>query len=175
MSEKQISRKENFKECTSFEEQKGTRYIRRNVYFGIIIVFSCLSSTKPCLRFLLIYFAREMKGFYQSSLGNKVDLRDIMNVSRNILRALITATLMSSCHWKTLVSFCLRKKENLKAPCCSPPSGSMCNNHGPYILRIFDVLPNFSSPQVKRSLILSNKMVYTNCLTSCQMTGDFGS
>ena len=27
-----------------------------------------------------------MKGFYQSSLGNKVDLRDIMNVSRNILR-----------------------------------------------------------------------------------------
>ena len=40
------------KKCTSFEEQKGTRYIRENVYFGIII-FSCLSSAKRCLRFLL--------------------------------------------------------------------------------------------------------------------------
>ena len=58
-------------------------YIRGNVYFGII-AFSCLSSTKPCLRFLLICFAREIKGFYRSSLGNEVDFRDIMNVSLNI-------------------------------------------------------------------------------------------
>ena len=72
------------KKCTSFEEQKGARYIWGNVYFGII-VFSCLSSTKPCLRFLLICFAWEIKGFYQSSLGNEVDFRDIMNVSPNIL------------------------------------------------------------------------------------------
>ena len=35
--------------------------------------------------FVLIYFAREIKGFYQSSLGNKVEFRDIMNVSLNIL------------------------------------------------------------------------------------------
>ena len=113
------------KKCTSFEEQKGTRYIRGNVYFGII-VFSCLSSTKPCLRFLLICFAREIKGFYQSSLGNEVDFTDIINVSPNILaknqnfkklrhgfldeRALITTTLISSCHYKTLVPFGLRKK-----------------------------------------------------------------
>ena len=113
------------KKYTSIEEQKGTRYIRENVYFGIII-FSCLSSTKPCLRFLLNCFVREIKGFYQSSLGNEVDFRDIMNVSPNILaknqnfkklrhsfvdeRALITTTLISSCHWKTLVPFCLRKK-----------------------------------------------------------------
>ena len=81
---KKNSRKENLKKCTSFEEQKGTRYIRENVYFGIII-FSCLSSTKPCLRFLLNCFVREIKGFYQSSLGNEVDFRDIMNVSPNIL------------------------------------------------------------------------------------------
>ena len=83
-SKLRFSRKENLKKCTNFEEQKGTRYIRGNVYFGII-VFSCLSSTKPCLRFLLICFAREIKGFYQSSLGNEVDFRDIMNVSLNIL------------------------------------------------------------------------------------------
>ena len=73
----------NLKKCTSFEEEKDTRYIRENVYFGIII-FSCLSSTKPCLRFLLNCFVREIKGFYQSSLGNEVDFRDIMNVSANI-------------------------------------------------------------------------------------------
>ena len=78
------TRKENLKTCTTFEEQKGTKYIRENVYFGII-VFSCLSSTKPCLRFLLICFDQEIKGFYQSSLGNEVDFRDIMNVSPNIL------------------------------------------------------------------------------------------
>ena len=113
------------KKCTSFEEQKGTRYIRGNVYFGII-VFSCLSSTRLCPRFLLICFAREIKGFYQSSLGNEVDFRGIVNVFSNILakdlnfkklrqsfvdeRALITATLISSCYWKTLVPFYLQKK-----------------------------------------------------------------
>ena len=35
--------------------------------------------------FLLICFAREIQYFYQSSLGNKVDFRDIINVSSNIL------------------------------------------------------------------------------------------
>ena len=75
---------ENLEKCTSFEEQKGTSYIRENLYFGIII-FSGFSSTKPCPRFLLNCFVREIKGFYQSSLGNEVDFKDIMNVSPNIL------------------------------------------------------------------------------------------
>ena len=66
------------------EEQRGTRCIQGNVYF-VITVFSCLSSTKPCLRFLLICFDREIKGFHQSSLGNGVDFTDIINVSLNIL------------------------------------------------------------------------------------------
>ena len=35
--------------------------------------------------FFLICFAREIKGFYQSSLGNEVDFRDMMNVSPKIL------------------------------------------------------------------------------------------
>ena len=48
-------------------------------------IFSCLSSEKSCLRFLLICFVRETKGFYQSSLGNEVDFKGIMNVSPNIL------------------------------------------------------------------------------------------
>ena len=123
-----FKREKNLKKCTTFEEQKGTSYIRGNVYFGII-VFSCLSSTKPCLRFLLICFAREIKGFHQRSLGNEIDFRDIMNVFPNILtknqnfkklrhgfvdeRALTTKTLIFSCHWKTLYLFvCERKTWN---------------------------------------------------------------
>ena len=101
--------------------------------FTKIFVSALSSSTvfrlqKPCLRFLLNCFAGEIgeKGFYRSSLGNEVDFRDIMNVSPIILaknsifkklrhgfvdeRALITTTLISSCHWKTLALFCLRKK-----------------------------------------------------------------
>ena len=125
-----FSRKENLKKCTTFEELKGTRYIRENVYFGII-VFSCLSSTKPCLRFLLICFALDVKGFFKSSLGNEVNFTDIMNVSSNFLaknrnfkklrncfvdeRAMITTRLTSSCHWETLVHFCLGKKRSEKA------------------------------------------------------------
>ena len=62
--------------CTSSEEQKGTSYNRGNVYFGLII-FSCFSSAKLCLGFLLICFALEIKGFYQSSLGNEVDFKKL--------------------------------------------------------------------------------------------------
>ena len=39
----QTCRKENLKKCTSFGEQKGTIYIRENVYFGF------LSSAVFCL------------------------------------------------------------------------------------------------------------------------------
>ena len=118
------------KKCTSFEEQKGTRYIWGNVYFGII-VFSCLFSAKVCLRFLSTCFAWEIKAFYQGSLGNEVDFTNIMIVSPNILaknqnfkkprhgfvdeRALITTALTSSCHWKILVPFCQRKKKTENA------------------------------------------------------------
>ena len=118
-SKLQFYREENLKKCTTFEEQKGTRYIRGNFSFGIII-FSCLSSTKPCLRFLLICFDQEIEVFYQSSLGNEVDFRNMfphiswlfIKLRHNFIdkRAMITTTLTSSCHRKTLVHFCLRKK-----------------------------------------------------------------
>ena len=81
---------------------------------------------KKIWRNALALKSKEIKGFYQSCLGNQVDFRDIMKVSPNILaknqnfkklrhgfvdvRALITTTLISSCHWKTVVPFCLRKK-----------------------------------------------------------------
>ena len=94
-------------------------------YFGII-VSSCLLSTKSGLRFLLICFAGEIKAFYQNSLGNQVDFKNIINVSPNILaknenfkklrqnfageKALMVTTLISFCYWKTFVHFCLREK-----------------------------------------------------------------
>ena len=71
------------KKCTIFAEEKCTRYIQEHVSFDIII-FRCLSSTKPCLGVLLICFIWEIKGFYQSSLGNEADFKDIKNVSPNI-------------------------------------------------------------------------------------------
>ena len=85
--------------------RRAKRYkVRRNVYFGIMI-FSCLSSTKPCLRFLLICFAREIKGFYQSSFGNEVDFTNVMNVSPNIL-------VKKSNFKKTETQFCRRKSND---------------------------------------------------------------
>ena len=121
-----LYREENLKKCTMSEEQKDTKYIRGNVYFGII-VFSCLLSTKLYLRFLLICFDREIEGFYQSSLGNEVDFTDIMNVSPNILaknwnfkklrqsfidkRAMITTALASSCRQKNPWTFLLAKEK----------------------------------------------------------------
>ena len=66
------------------------------------------------------------KGFYQSYLRNEVDFANIMNVSPNILSksqnfkklrhsfvdkwTMSTTTLTSSCHWETLVPFCLKNK-----------------------------------------------------------------
>ena len=113
------------KKCISFEEQKGTRYIWGNFFF-----FASLSSAvfclQNCLRFLLICFACEIKGSCQSFLGNKIDFRDRINVSPNILakkqnfkklrhsfvdeRALIITSLISFCYWKTIAPIFLQKK-----------------------------------------------------------------
>ena len=95
------------------------------------LLSSVVFRLQNCLKFLLICFAREIKGFYQSSLANEIDFRDIMNASPNILvknqnfkklrrgfvdeKALITMALISSCHWKTLAAFCLRKKRRENA------------------------------------------------------------
>ena len=79
-----FSPKENLKKCASFEEPKSTTYNQGTVYF-VIMLFSCLSSTNLCLRFLLTGFARKIIGFYQSSLGNDVNFTDILNISPNIL------------------------------------------------------------------------------------------
>ena len=92
-----------FEEMHYLWRAKSTRYLRGNFYFGIIALI-CLSSTKPYLRFLLICFALEIKGFYQSSWGNEFDVRNIMNVSpdnlakNQNLKKLIPVLLMKE-HW----------------------------------------------------------------------------
>ena len=51
-------------------------------------MLALLSSAVFCLQnrasFLFNCFVWQMKGFYQSSFGNEVDFRDIINVSPNI-------------------------------------------------------------------------------------------
>ena len=108
LSEKRLTRIENLKKCTRFEEWKGKKYI----------TFIFLLSTKLCLRFFfLICFTQEIKVFYQSSLGNEIDFRDIFQKADTWFvdkEGLITTTLISSRYWKTLAAFCLQKETRVK-------------------------------------------------------------
>ena len=113
-------RKSNFLKKKVWRNALALRIKKIQVIFRKTFILALLSS------FLLNCFVQEIKGFYQGSLGNEVDFRDIMNVSPNILaktenfkklrhgfvdeRALITTTLISFCHWKSLVPVCLQKK-----------------------------------------------------------------
>ena len=135
MARKWISLKENLKKYTSFEVRKCTMYIQGNIHFGIIF-FSCPLSKNVWLRFVLICFAAKIESFYQSSLGNEVDFMNIwtspqisclkIKISKNLDTveqiAMLITTLISSCHCKTLVHFCLQnnRPEHLKKTCNRP-------------------------------------------------------
>ena len=99
-----------------FEEQKGIKYTWDNVYFDII-VFSSLRSTKPCIRFLFICFAREIKGVHQSSLGNDVDFRDRMNITPNIVAKIkISKSETGFCRWKSTANKDINIFKSLRNP-----------------------------------------------------------
>ena len=66
-SKLRFSREENLKKSITFEEQKGTEYMRGNFYFSII-VFGCISPAN-----LLICFAREIKDFYHGNIRSNVN------------------------------------------------------------------------------------------------------
>ena len=76
--------KRKFKEMHQLWRAKRYTVNSGNVYFGII-VFSCFSSSKSCLRFPSIIFAWEINGFCHITWQNEVDFRDIMNLSPNSL------------------------------------------------------------------------------------------
>ena len=46
--------------------------------------------------------------------------------------------------------------------------GTINDNHVHNILRLFEAEQIFLSPQEKQSVIINNKLVYPNCVTSCQ-------
>ena len=105
-----------FEEMGCFEEQKGIKYTWDNVYFDII-VFSSLRSTKPCIRFLFICFAREIKGVHQSSLGNEVDFRDRMNITPNIVAKIkISKSETGFCRWKSTANKDINIFKSLRNP-----------------------------------------------------------
>ena len=57
---------------------------------GERFISALLSSAVFCLQksvsdFIFDLFCSDIKGFYQSSLGNEIDFRDIMNIFPNIL------------------------------------------------------------------------------------------
>ena len=66
-----------------------------------------------------IFFAWDIKGFYQSSSGNKVDFRDIMNVSRNILSKNLKFPKDETrfCKWKSTNNSKINIFLSLENPC----------------------------------------------------------
>ena len=91
-------KKKKKKERKKEKEKEKKKMQERTVVLGLKLDHYWLCCLSPqnwevCLcniliknfRFLLNCFVREIKGFYQSSLGNEVDYRDIINVSPNIL------------------------------------------------------------------------------------------
>ena len=91
-------------------------YSGKRLFWHYCLQLPFVYQTISQISFNLLYSGD--KGFYQSSLGKEIDFREIINVSPNILaqnqnfkklrnvfvdeRELITTTLTSSCHWKTL-------------------------------------------------------------------------
>ena len=82
--------------------------------FYVALLSSAVFRQQDCLRFFLNCFFREIKGFYQSSLGDEVDFREIMIPGFVDERALITTTLISSCHCKTILYLFACERKDLK-------------------------------------------------------------
>ena len=119
-------RKKIWRNVLALKSTKVQVYSGKRLFWYCYLQLSFVYKTLSHISFKL-FFVGEIKGFYQSSLGNEeVDFRDIGNISLSILaenwnfkklrpgfadeRPPITPTLLSYYHWKTLVPFCLRKK-----------------------------------------------------------------
>ena len=126
---KTCNKKKNFgkkiwRNALSLKSKKAQDIFGETFILAYYLQLSFVYKTMSQISFIL--FFREIKGFYQSSFGNEIDFRDVINVSPNILAknsnfknlrhgfvdesALTTTTYISSCHWKSLVPFWLWKK-----------------------------------------------------------------
>ena len=75
-----FSRKENLKKCTRFEELKGTRYIRGNVYFDIIafsrLVYSIYTVPPICsFNGILLMYTRAREGLENFGISGIIFFR----------------------------------------------------------------------------------------------------
>ena len=134
-----FSQEENLKKCTSFKEEKGTSYIQGNVYFGIIFLALFLAlfwHFGICLfQLSFVYKTVSQISLNLFCSGDKRLLSEFFpkwgwfhehnERFPNILAKIKfskTETCFCrwksndynkndySCHWKTLVPFCMRKK-----------------------------------------------------------------
>ena len=116
------------KKCASFKEQKIVYKVNS---WKCLFWYYCQQLPfvyKAILIFLVICFHQETRGFYQSSVRNDVNFRDMFSkiswlkikISKNWdlyiveKRALATRTVISSCHWKSHVPFGLQKKKHVE-------------------------------------------------------------
>ena len=121
--------KKIWRNVLALKSKKVQDIFRKTFIFGIVvfILSSAVFCLQNCLRSLLICFARDIKGFYPSSLGNEVDSKDMSNVSPNILAknwnfkklrhgfvgesALITTALIKPVTRKPLYPFACERKD----------------------------------------------------------------
>ena len=61
-------------------KNKKVQDIFGEMFILALTILSCLLSRKPCLRFILICFAQEIKGLCQSSFGNKIDFTNMCSL-----------------------------------------------------------------------------------------------
>ena len=73
-------RKENWRNALALKKKKAQGKFGKT--FMLRLLSKLFFVQKTCLIFLLNYFVSKIKGFYQSSLGNEIEFREIMNVSQ---------------------------------------------------------------------------------------------
>ena len=127
-SKLRFSRKENLKKCTNFEEQKGTKYIRgEQLYWHNSLHISFAFKSVSQISFKLFCSGDKMLlseflwkwGWFQGHNesfpkypGYKLKFQKLRHGFADE-GAMTKTTLKSSCHWKTLVRFCLRSENAL--------------------------------------------------------------
>ena len=77
-------RKKVWRNALPFCKSKKVQCIFWETFISALLS-SAVFRLRNCRRFLVNCFAREIKGFYRSSLGNEIDFMDVMKVSPNIL------------------------------------------------------------------------------------------
>ena len=100
-------RKENWRNALALKKKKAQGKFGKT--FMLRLLSKLFFVQKTCIIFLLNYFVSKIKGFYQSSLGNEIEFREIMNVSQiSCLKNKVSQTwdmvLSMKVHWQQYLS-----------------------------------------------------------------------